>query len=89
MTRRQLLCTGQRPNTELLRNLAPNAIVDDGPNKGQVRVNRALQLAVPSTKPCCPDGLHAEHSHMFVIGDAADAFGATKLGYNAARQVCL
>ncbi|GJF00070.1 FAD/NAD(P)-binding domain-containing protein [Phanerochaete sordida] len=81
-----LLCTGQRPNTELLRGVAPESIIADGPKKGQVLVSRAMQLAERSTKECCPDGVHALHPHMFVIGDAADAFGASKLGYFAYSQ---
>ncbi|OSC99602.1 FAD/NAD(P)-binding domain-containing protein [Trametes coccinea BRFM310] len=42
-----LLCTGQTPNTALLRETYPNVIVPDGPNKGMARVRRTLQLAEP------------------------------------------
>ncbi|KAI8977726.1 FAD/NAD-P-binding domain-containing protein [Trametes punicea] len=40
-----LLCTGQTPNTALLREAFPGVIVPDGPNKGMARVRRTLQLA--------------------------------------------
>ncbi|KAI0354558.1 FAD/NAD(P)-binding domain-containing protein [Trametes cingulata] len=40
-----LLCTGQTPNTGLLRAAFPRAVVPDGPNKGMARVRRTMQLA--------------------------------------------
>ena len=44
----QLLCTGQTPNTALLREaFADSVIADDGPDKGMARVRRTLQLAKP------------------------------------------
>ncbi|EKM58396.1 uncharacterized protein PHACADRAFT_117301 [Phanerochaete carnosa HHB-10118-sp] len=81
-----LLCTGQRPNTDLLRKVAPDSIIADGPNHGQVRVTRSMQIAVPLAEPCCSDGLHSISPHIFAIGDPADAFGASKLGYCAHSQ---
>ncbi|KAI0773064.1 hypothetical protein BD413DRAFT_538824 [Trametes elegans] len=42
-----LLCTGQTPNTSLLREAFPNVVVADGPNKGMARVRRTLQIAEP------------------------------------------
>lgn len=43
----QLLCTGQIPNTALMRSVIPESIVPDGPAKGSIRVKRTLQVAVP------------------------------------------
>lgn len=82
-----LLCTGQKPNTELLRKFAPDAIVADGPNKGFIRVNRSLQIAVPSTTG--PDEVRIPYPHIFAIGDAADAFGANKAARYANEQARL
>ncbi|KAI0668115.1 FAD/NAD-P-binding domain-containing protein [Trametes maxima] len=42
-----LLCTGQTPNTALLRDAFPNALISEGPNKGMARVRRTMQLAEP------------------------------------------
>ncbi|TFK45782.1 FAD/NAD(P)-binding domain-containing protein [Heliocybe sulcata] len=42
-----LLCTGQTPNTGLMADLLPDAIVPSGENKGLIRVRRTLQVAVP------------------------------------------
>ncbi|TCD71952.1 hypothetical protein EIP91_000084 [Steccherinum ochraceum] len=42
-----LLCTGQRPNTELVRPFLPESIVPHGPSKGMIRVKRSLQIGVP------------------------------------------
>ncbi|GJE90645.1 hypothetical protein PsYK624_067890 [Phanerochaete sordida] len=42
-----LLCTGQTPNTALLRELLPDAVVPEGPSKNLVRVSRTMQVAVP------------------------------------------
>ncbi|KAI0804792.1 iron uptake cluster protein [Irpex lacteus] len=42
-----LLCTGQIPNTALMRSVIPESIVPDGPAKGSIRVKRTLQVAVP------------------------------------------
>ena len=43
----QLLCTGQVPNTGLLAEAIPGAIITEGPKKGQARVARTMQVGVP------------------------------------------
>ncbi|KAI0367108.1 FAD/NAD(P)-binding domain-containing protein [Pilatotrama ljubarskyi] len=40
-----LLCTGQTPNTALLRDAFPGVVIPNGPNKGMARVRRTMQLA--------------------------------------------
>src|ERR1700761_5386216 len=102
-----LLCTGQTPNTGLLKDVAPDTIDETK----QAHVLRTLQLApIP---PVLPDtnsdtdsddvasllaelGLEPDdtsstetetpYENIFVIGDAADAFGAIKAGHNAYFQ---
>ena len=46
---RQLLCTGQVPNTELLAEAVPDSIITDGLKKGQARVARTMQVGVPAS----------------------------------------
>lgn len=46
----QLLCTGQRPNTDLMQDLLPGSIVPEGPSKGMIRVLRTLQVGIPARK---------------------------------------
>ncbi len=53
----QLLCTGQTPNTTLLRDAFPNAVIADGPDKGMARVRRTLQLAEPVPADELPEQL--------------------------------
>jgi len=105
-----LLCTGQTPNTSLLQSLLPSSIVEAGPSKGMIKVNRYLQIGVPSIplnsnlsqlpfhegvmeeeveqeqEGTEQEELYIPHSHMFAIGDAADAFGAINAGHNAYFQ---
>ena len=45
--RPQLLCTGQTPNTALLRAFLPDCIVPNGAGKGTTRVARTMQVAIP------------------------------------------
>lgn len=99
-----LLCTGQTPNTTLLKELAPETIDE---STGYAKVNRALQLVpipseVSSSSDDSLDGVESllddldldvpsqaeatPYGHIFVIGDAADAFGAIKAGHNAYWQ---
>lgn len=94
-----LLCTGQTPNTGILRDFAPET-VDEA--TGYAKVNRALQLVtVPVAKSDAEEvadklneldldkSLTVQKSlypHIFVIGDAADGFGAIKAGHNAYSQ---
>ncbi|KAH9927882.1 iron uptake cluster protein [Amylocystis lapponica] len=89
-----LLCTGQTPNTALMEALLPKAVVPDGPNKGCVRVQRSMQVAVPAPTSSPGQGgwddtgmrLHVPYPHLFAIGDAADAFGAMNAGHTAHSQ---
>ncbi|KAJ6511015.1 hypothetical protein C8R45DRAFT_814405 [Mycena sanguinolenta] len=77
-----LLCTGQRPNTELLH--AMDARVVD-PGTKLARVLRTMQLApMPVTSASSTET--TPYPHIFVIGDAADAFGAIPAGHNAYYQ---
>jgi pyruvate/2-oxoglutarate dehydrogenase complex dihydrolipoamide dehydrogenase (E3) component len=100
-----LLCTGQTPNTTLLKEFAPETIDD---STGYAKVNRALQLLphqLPASTSSGDDSLDGAESllddldldgpgdpemtsygHIFIIGDAADAFGAIKAGHNAYFQ---
>ena len=125
----QLLCTGQTPNTALLREAFPGSVISDGPDKGMARVRRTMQLAEPVPEAELPDALsqlslsadstpelspsaspepespttsdeeeeappaivedphtRVAAEHVFVVGDAADAFGAINAGHNAFFQ---
>ncbi|KAL1728808.1 hypothetical protein EV714DRAFT_274270 [Schizophyllum commune] len=68
-----LICTGQKPNTGILKSLDPTLLVSDG----RARVKRTLQLDSPY------------YPHIFAVGDSADAFGAISSGRNADFQGCL
>ncbi|KAF5376414.1 hypothetical protein D9615_008585 [Tricholomella constricta] len=108
-----LLCTGQSPNTGLLKELNPATV---NPDDGLAHVLRTMQLGVlpaphdqtPTPTPIdklesalnkvsLSDAAKAEepssseeettpYPHIFVIGDAADAFGAIPAGHNAYYQ---
>ncbi|KAJ7229572.1 iron uptake cluster protein [Mycena haematopus] len=83
-----LLCTGQRPNTDLLRALDPRTV---DPHTGLARVLRTMQLALVPTSSAssCIRRINTDstpYPHVFVIGDAADAFGAIPAGHNAYYQ---
>ncbi|KAF8180332.1 hypothetical protein K438DRAFT_1725596 [Mycena galopus ATCC 62051] len=120
-----LLCTGQTPNTDLLRALDPRTV---DPSTGLARVGRTMQLALvppPPSPALAPAPLASSapptaaassppspaapaasttaeggdvpepdedaafttpYPHIFVIGDAADAFGAVPAGHNAYYQ---
>ncbi|KAG8733837.1 kynurenine 3-monooxygenase, mitochondrial precursor [Ceratobasidium sp. 423] len=75
----QLMCTGQRPNTSLLSNVSPSSIE---PRTGLVNVLRSLQLGPGSSSTSTDSPM----PHIFVIGDAADAFGALNAGHTAWTQ---
>ncbi|KAG8739616.1 hypothetical protein FRC10_005387 [Ceratobasidium sp. 414] len=78
-----LLCTGQRPNTDLVRQLAPD-VVDEA--TGLVRVLPSLQLSRSARVgfgQTVPGEKEADLSHIFAIGDAADVFGDIKAGHTA------
>lgn len=137
-TLKQLLCTGQTPNTELLKDMDSTTI---DPDNKMAKVLRTLQLASvppvleegpPSSSSVNEEGqievvlgkltltdsctesptsdqdqapfptapftteeeeeeeeinLVTPYPHIFVIGDAADAFGALHAGHNAYFQV--
>lgn len=100
-----LLCTGQTPNTTLLRDFAPETIDE---STGYAKVNRALQLTPVGSMESSSSGnesvdevsqilnsldlmddetiVPTPYGHIFVIGDAADTFGAIKAGHNAYFQ---
>ncbi|KXN83174.1 Apoptosis-inducing factor 2, partial [Leucoagaricus sp. SymC.cos] len=82
-----LLCTGQKPNTQITVN----------PENSLAQVIRTLQIGVlPSSqmiskaeKSAVRDTLGDEttpYPNIFVIGDSADAFGAIAAGHNAYYQ---
>lgn len=68
-----LLCTGQKPNTEVLATLDPSLLAENG----RARITRTLQLDAPA------------HEHIFAVGDCADAFNALCAGHNAYYQAQL
>ncbi|KAG6840156.1 hypothetical protein C0991_008561 [Blastosporella zonata] len=101
-----LLCTGQTPNTGLLKALDPATV---NPGDSLAHILRTMQLGVlpPSTstaeiedslkkaslsESATPSATTEEpieetpYPHIFVIGDAADAFGAIAAGHNAFYQ---
>jgi hypothetical protein len=46
-----LLCTGQVPNTSLMKEMIPESIVPDGESRDKVTVKRTMQVAVPLGHP--------------------------------------
>ena len=92
----QLLCTGQAPNTAILAAMDPATI---NPVNNQAHVQRTMQLTTaPEEAQLAPavDASQEEsrskavphtYSNIFVVGDAADAFGAIAAGHNAYYQV--
>ncbi|KAJ7279400.1 hypothetical protein C8J57DRAFT_1059005 [Mycena rebaudengoi] len=77
-----LFCTGQRPNTDFLKALDASTV---DPSTSLAHVLRTMQLSI------LPDNLSTEaettpYPHIFVVGDAADAFGAIPAGHNAYYQ---
>ncbi|KAF9547847.1 FAD/NAD(P)-binding domain-containing protein [Agrocybe pediades] len=81
-----LLCTGQAPNTELLKEMDRSTV---NKSNGLARVTRSLQLTTSSQYLDSSSGVHpgdAAYPNIFVIGDAGDAFGAIAAGHNANQQ---
>jgi NADH dehydrogenase FAD-containing subunit len=72
----QLFCTGQKPNTDFLQ--AYGDVVDA--KTGMARVTNYLQLSPRDATN------QQDFNHIFVAGDAADAFGALNAGHNASGQ---
>ncbi|PBK73897.1 FAD/NAD(P)-binding domain-containing protein [Armillaria solidipes] len=88
-----LLCTGQIPNTALLKEMDPSTL---NPENSLAHVLRTLQLGViapsesvssTSSTPVSEEEYEdTPYGNIFVIGDAADAFGAIQAGHNAYAQ---
>ncbi|TIC31515.1 FAD/NAD(P)-binding domain-containing protein [Wallemia mellicola] len=95
-----LMCTGQKPNTELIRQLSPSSI---DPQTNLVKVTRSMQLAALEKTEDIPEsnakrdiltslkdsyeGLQAsKYPHIYVVGDAADAYGALHAGHTGWNQ---
>ncbi|KAG5729559.1 Apoptosis-inducing factor like protein [Termitomyces sp. T112] len=102
-----LMCTGQTPNTGLLKEFDPATV---NPDNSLARILRTMQLSV-LTAPLTSTGeledalkqviiseaaasiptleeppMETPYPHIFVVGDAADAFGAIAAGHNAYYQ---
>ncbi|KAG9125991.1 hypothetical protein FRC07_005299 [Ceratobasidium sp. 392] len=75
-----LLCTGQRPNTSLLARLSPSSVSSQ---TGLVNVLRSMQLGPGGESDTEGPEPVSPIPHIFVIGDAADAFGALNAGHTA------
>lgn len=78
----QLFCTGQTHNTSFLEMLSPRSINHESGSAAYVMPS--LQLG---TKVDNGEVRLSEYPHIFVIGDAANAFGALKSGSAAWSQV--
>ncbi|KAG8718639.1 hypothetical protein FRC11_003521, partial [Ceratobasidium sp. 423] len=82
-----LLCTGQTPNTGLMRELAPRTVDE---KTGLVKVLRTMQVDFHPAQFTAQDGGNKVERttmpHIYAIGDAADAFGAIKAGHTAHWQ---
>lgn len=88
----QLFCTGQKPCTSYLSEALPahlTTAVDQ--QSGMAKVNRHLQLAVPppADRSSSDPQTRPELANTFVIGDAADAFGALNAGHTAWDQAAV
>lgn len=64
----QLFCTGQQPNTTLVKKFLPNAV---GQKDGLIKVKKTLQINAPGHNV----------PHIFAVGDCIDGFGAIKAGH--------
>lgn len=64
----QLFCTGQKPNTSIVKKIMPSAI---NPKDGTIRVKSTLQINAPGHNV----------PNMFAVGDCIDGFGAIKAGH--------
>ncbi|EMD36055.1 hypothetical protein CERSUDRAFT_115968 [Gelatoporia subvermispora B] len=69
-----LLCTGQTPNTALLKDLVPDAIIPEGPSKGMVRVKRTMQVAVSLPEPAPTAGSAPRDANPEEIQEVQRAF---------------
>ncbi|KAI6040174.1 hypothetical protein EDC04DRAFT_3111575 [Pisolithus marmoratus] len=94
-----LLCTGQTPNTALMRDMDSRAVG----KQGLIRVTREMQVLVEDEDSGeereedvkrmaeeIPKMIASEpttiYPHIFAVGDAADAFGALHAGHTAYHQ---
>jgi hypothetical protein len=64
-----LLCTGQSPNTELMRGLVPESIVAEGDSRGMVSVKRTMQVAVPAPIPQLETALNKQPSNVDAVAE--------------------
>uniref|UniRef100_A0A8H7XP61 FAD/NAD(P)-binding domain-containing protein n=1 Tax=Psilocybe cubensis TaxID=181762 RepID=A0A8H7XP61_PSICU len=83
---RTLLCTGQTPNTGILKSMDPSTVSD---TTGLVRVLKTMQIHSSAPSPATGESDEPNtttYPHIFAIGDAADAFGAIPAGHNAYSQ---
>ncbi|RXW15659.1 hypothetical protein EST38_g10199 [Candolleomyces aberdarensis] len=96
-----LLCTGQAPNTAILAAMDPATI---NPANKQAYVQRTMQLTTAPAEAQLASAVDASlsleesprpkavpntYSNIFVVGDAADAFGAIAAGHTAYYQADL
>ncbi|KIK18902.1 hypothetical protein PISMIDRAFT_108710 [Pisolithus microcarpus 441] len=91
-----LLCTGQTPNTALMRDMDSRAVGKGG----LIRVTREMQVLVEDENNEVGFGEEEQedrtspsrakrrtiYPHIFAVGDAADAFGALQAGHTAYHQ---
>ena len=82
LTPPQLFCTGQTHNTSFLKMLSPESINHKSGSAAYVMPSLQLGIKVDDG-----DVRLSDHPHIFVVGDAADAFGARKSGSAAWYQV--
>ncbi|KII84921.1 hypothetical protein PLICRDRAFT_117059 [Plicaturopsis crispa FD-325 SS-3] len=80
-----LMCTGQLPNTDFLRDMDPRTV---DPRDGMAHVLRTMQLGVLREEEVAETDAEqtTPYPHIFAIGDAADAFGALNAGHTAYWQ---
>ncbi|KAI6131118.1 hypothetical protein EDD16DRAFT_1469828 [Pisolithus croceorrhizus] len=79
-----LLCTGQTPNTALMRDMDSRAVGKGG----LIRVTRKMQVLVEDehNRTSSSQAKRTIYPHIFAVGDAADAFGALQAGHTAYYQ---
>ncbi|KAJ3793089.1 hypothetical protein GGU11DRAFT_853669 [Lentinula aff. detonsa] len=77
-----LLCTGQKPNTHFLSEMDPRCV---NPHDGLAHVLRTMQLGTLPTSHS-KEVETTPYPNIFVVGDAADAFGAIPAGHTAYYQ---
>ncbi|KAH8921880.1 FAD/NAD(P)-binding domain-containing protein [Atractiella rhizophila] len=73
-----LLCTGQRPNSTLIRSSFPSSVNDSG----YVKVNRHMQLVDA-------EGSVLGGGKVWAVGDVVDGFGAIKAGHTGWNQATI